>query len=112
MVAPRERDFIFVGEPADGSAQNGGSSFFQGYGDHEIDWTALTYYRYERVIQDLIEDAQQVIFREDLSEETKGRAVREFDTSLEGRNFDADQTAASHLRSDFTIQRIGRDDIL
>ncbi len=103
MLAPKERDFIFVGEPADGSAQHGGSPFFQGYGDNEIDWTALTYYRYERVVQDLIEDAQQVIFREDLGEETKAGAAREFDTSLEGRNFDAAQTAASHLPSTRSI---------
>lgn len=111
MLAPRERDLIFVGEPVDGSARHAGSPFFQGYGPMEVNWIALTYYRYERVVQDLIEDAQQVIFREDLSEETKAGAVQAFDASLEGRNFDAAQTAASHLPSDFTIRRIGRDDI-
>jgi spectinomycin phosphotransferase len=104
MLAPRERDFIFVGDPADGSAQHGGSPFFQGYGQTEIDWIALTYYRYERVVQDLIEYANQVIFRRDLSEETNAGAVRGFDASLEGRNFDAAQAAASHLPSDLTIQ--------
>ncbi len=104
MLAPRERDFIFVGEPVDGSAQHSGSPFFHGYGQTEIDWIALTYYRYERVVQDLIEYARQVIFREDLSEETNAGAVRGFDASLEGRNFVAAQTAASHIPSDLTIQ--------
>src|ERR1700730_3230981 len=74
MLAPRERDFIFVGAPFDGSAQHGGSPFFQGYEQTEIDWIALTYYRYERVVQDLIEYARQVIFRKDLSDETNAGA--------------------------------------
>jgi spectinomycin phosphotransferase len=104
MLAPRERDFIFVGEPVYGPAQHGGSPFFRGYGQPEIDWIALTYFRYERVVQDLIAYAEQVIFREDLSEETKAGAVRRFDASLEGRNFDAAQVAASHIPSDLTIQ--------
>lgn len=103
MMAPKERDFIFVGEPADGSVEQGGSPFFPGYGRTEIDWIALTYYRYERVVQDLIEYAQQVIFREDLSEETRAAAVRGFDASLEGRNFDAARAAARHIPSDLTI---------
>ena len=110
MLAPKERDFIFVGEPSDGSVQGGGSPFFQGYGQTEIDWIALTYYRYERVVQDLIEYAQQVIVRDDLSEETKSGAVRRFDESLEGRNFAAAVAAAEHAPSDLTIQGIGRDD--
>jgi len=99
MLAPRERDFIFVGEPAHASSRYG-SPFFQGYGQTEIDWTLLTYYRYERVIQDLIEDAGQVIFRDDLSEEARAEAARAFRASLEGRNFDAAQVAAGHIAED------------
>jgi spectinomycin phosphotransferase len=100
MLAPRERDFIFVGEPVSGSGRNFGSPFFRGYGQTEVDWTLLTYYRYERVIQDLIEDAQQVILREDLSEDAKAEAARQFRASLEGPNFDAAQAAAAHIPED------------
>ena len=107
MLAPRERDFIFVGEPAHASSQYG-SPFFQGYGETDVDWTLLTYYRYERVIQDLIEDAQQVILREDLSEEAKAEAARQVRASLEGRNFDAAQAAAAHIPEDLTVEGIGR----
>ena len=110
MLAPKERDFIFVGEPVDGSAQHGGSPFFQGYGQTEIDWIALTYYRYERVAQDLIEYAQQVILREDLGEETKARAVRAFDANPKGRNMDAAQVAAARISPQLTIEGIRRDD--
>ena len=107
MLAPRERDFIFVGEPAHASREYG-SPFFQGYGEAEIDWTLLTYYRYERVIQDLVEDAGQVLFRDDLSEEVKSEAARAFRASLEGRNFAAAQSAAAHVPEDLTVQGIGR----
>ena len=110
MLAPKERDFIFVGEPVDGSAQHGGSPFFQRYGQAEIDWIALTYYRYERVVQDLIEYAQQVILREDLGEETKARAVRAFDANPKGRNMDAAQVAAGRISPQLTIEGIRRDD--
>ena len=103
MLASRERDFIFVGEPAEGSSHSG-SPFFQGYGGTQIDWPLLTYYRYERVVQDLIEDAQQVISRDDLSEEAKAEGVPRFRASLEGRNFIAAQVAAAHIPEDLTVQ--------
>src|SRR5439155_24174000 len=106
-LAPRERDFIFVGEPAHASNRHG-SPFFEGYGETEIDWTLLTYYRYERVIQDLIEDAGQVIFRDDLSEEAKAEARRAFRASLEGRNFAAAQAAAAHIPEDLSVEGVGR----
>jgi len=107
MLAPRERDFIFVGEPTHASNRYG-STFFQGYGETQIDWTLVTYYRYERVIQDLIEDAGQVIFRDDLSEEAKAEAARQFRASLEGRNFDAAQAAAARIPEDLTVQGVAR----
>ena len=107
MLAPRERDFIFVGEPAHASSQNG-SPFFQGYGETEVDWTLLTYYRYERVVQDLIEDAGQVVLRDDLSERAKAEAARAFRASLEGRNFAAAQVAAAHIPEDLTVQGVAR----
>ncbi len=105
MLSPRERDFIFVGEPGD-AAGNSGSPFFQGYGETEVDWILLTYYRYERLIQDLIENARQVLLREDLSEEAKAEAARQFRASLEGRNFAAAQAAAAHVGEDFTVQGV------
>jgi spectinomycin phosphotransferase len=64
----------------------------------------LTYYRYERVVQDLIEDAHQIVFREDLSEDAKAEAARAFRASLEGRNFVAAQVAAAYIPDDLTVQ--------
>src|SRR5712692_367436 len=97
MLAPKERDFIFVREPQ-------ADAFFQGYGQREIDWIALTYYLWERVVQDVIEDAQNVCFRDDWAEETRADAARLFHEYLsEGSNINAASAAAAHLPSDLTI---------
>jgi spectinomycin phosphotransferase len=99
MLAPKERDFIFAGDaPVDSSARQGTSPFFEGYGQTEIDWHALTYYLWERVITDLIACAQDVFFRSDLEEETKAEAVQLFSSILaEGGELDAARAAAAHL---------------
>jgi spectinomycin phosphotransferase len=56
LLAPKERDLMFVG----GALQGGGRTpqeeerlFYQGYGQTEIDSIALAYYRYERIVQDI-----------------------------------------------------------
>ena len=105
MLAPKERDFLFVGEPpADGSARPSILPFFQGYGPTKIDWMALTYYRYERVVQDLIECAQNECFRNDLGEGTKADIAQLFHEILVGRSstIDAAFAAAAHLPRDLT----------
>src|SRR6266516_1749280 len=91
MLAPKERDFIFVREPD-------ADAFFQGYGQREIDWMALTYYLWERVVQDVIEDAQNVCFRHDWAEETRADAARLFHEYLsEGSTIDAAYKASARL---------------
>jgi len=91
MLAPKERDFIFVREPQAGA-------FFQGYGHREIDWMALTYYLWERVIQDVIEDAQNVCFKDDWAEETRADAARLFHEYFsEGSTITAAYEASARL---------------
>ncbi|MEO8285446.1 MAG: aminoglycoside phosphotransferase family protein [Chloroflexota bacterium] len=99
MLAPRERDFIFVGEVGeDRQLQPHTSPFFQGYGHVNIDWVALIYYRLERVVQDMIAWAQDVFFRDDLEEETKAEAVHYFKAHLaEGGEVDVVWALAAHL---------------
>jgi len=98
MLAPKERDFIFVREPQ-------ADAFFQGYGQAEIDWIALTYYQWERVVQDLIECAQDVCFRDDLGEETRADVAQLFHEILaeDQSNIDAAYAAAAHLPRDLTV---------
>jgi spectinomycin phosphotransferase len=103
MLAPKERDFLFVADsPDEGAARDGKSPFFQGYGPVESDWVALTYYRCERVVTDLLECAQEVVFRDDLGEEAKADAVQLFDDLFAADSMiDAAWAAAAHLPSDF-----------
>ncbi|MGO8950024.1 MAG: hypothetical protein ACLQUY_20685 [Ktedonobacterales bacterium] len=64
----------------------------------EIDWVALTYFRWERVIQDLIEEAQQALFRDDVGDDAKATAAQRFAaTFAAGNNVDAAYAAAGHL---------------
>jgi spectinomycin phosphotransferase len=92
MLAPKERDFIFVREPQ-------AAAFWEGYGQTEIDWVALTYYLWERVVQDVIECTQDVCFRDDLGEETRADIAKLFHKFLaeEGGTIDAAYAAAAHL---------------
>jgi spectinomycin phosphotransferase len=95
MLAPKERDFIFIREPQ-------ADSFWEGYGQTEIDWIVLTYYRWERVVQDLIECSRDVCFRDDLGEASKADLLQSFDKSFakEQSNLAAAYAAAAHLPSD------------
>ncbi len=97
MLAPKERDFLFVADPP-ADALEDTAPFFQGYGQTEIDWSALTYYRWERVVQDLIEFACDVCFRDTLGEAAQSESVHHFCANLaEGGMITAARGAADHL---------------
>jgi len=97
MLASKERDFIFVDAT---KAEQELSPFFQGYGETKIHWSALTYYRCERVVQDMIVCTQEVFFRDDLEEETKIVSARLFeDIFTEGNEVDAAFAVAAHVPS-------------
>jgi spectinomycin phosphotransferase len=75
-----------------------GAPFFQGYQPTEIDWVAVTYYRCERVIQDVIECAHEVCFRDDLEADAQADAVSLFgDLFAPDGNMDAERRAATRL---------------
>lgn len=100
MLAPRERDFIFLKEP-------GATAFWEGYGWPQIDWVALTYYRWERVVQDIIECARDLFGKErPRGEETGADIARLFHEILleESSMIHTACAAASHLRADLAGQ--------
>jgi spectinomycin phosphotransferase len=105
MLAPKERDFLFVGqaradEAAVAQTAPQASPFFKGYGETAVVWSALTYYRWERVIQDLIECVRWVFGGEDVSDEAQADAVQLFEgVFAEGDAVDAAHAAAAHLPS-------------
>lgn len=62
-LAPKERDLMFVGAGI-GAVWNSAREeglFYQGYGRTEIDPTALAYYRYERIVQDIAAFCEQLL---------------------------------------------------
>ena len=100
MLAPKERDFLFIeGAPVDAAGRQASSPFFQGYGAAEIDWAALTYYLWERVIQDVIECAQIVFLREHVGELTQAAEAQLCqDILADGDTLDAARAVLSRLR--------------
>jgi len=59
--APKERDLILIGGCYEWNSPRAESLFYQGYGQAEIDRIALAYYRYERIIQDIVVFCQQLL---------------------------------------------------
>lgn len=78
MIAPRERDLLFVVgsiiarvvEPREEE------QFFTGYGPVDIDTEALIYYRYERIVQDLGEIGQSVMLDPNRSDRMRAEESR------------------------------------
>ena len=63
IFAPRERDLMFIGAGLGDSgytSQEEIAMFYQGYGHTEINNIAITYYRYERIIEDLAILSKQI----------------------------------------------------
>ncbi len=63
LLAPKERDLMFIGGGIDYIWKNKRDEtlFYEGYGETVIDFALLAYYRYERVIEDLVAYGEQVL---------------------------------------------------
>ncbi len=63
ILAPKERDLMFVGAGI-GKGWNTpreSALFYRGYGATEIDAVALAYYRYERIVEDIAAYCEQIL---------------------------------------------------
>jgi spectinomycin phosphotransferase len=70
VFAPKERDLMFIGSGMEGRQVRGwDESFYQGYGQVEIDQRALAYYRYERIVQDIAEFCKQLLLSDEGGED-------------------------------------------
>jgi spectinomycin phosphotransferase len=98
LLAPRERDFLFIeGAPVEAASRQEASAFFRGYGQTAIDWVALAYYLWERVVTDVIECARAVCLDDTVDADTKAEEAQLLcDIFADGRVIRAARTAKAH----------------
>ncbi len=63
ILAPKERDLMYAGGGQFGDARTPQAEealFYRGYGQTPIDQRALAYYRYERIIDDIAVECEQI----------------------------------------------------
>jgi spectinomycin phosphotransferase len=67
LLAPKERDLMFIGGGIDNiwKTKRDEAVFYEGYGETEINIAALAYYRYERIIEDLVAYAEQLLLTDE-----------------------------------------------
>ncbi|AYC30550.1 aminoglycoside phosphotransferase family protein [Paenisporosarcina cavernae] len=63
ILAPKERDLMFIGGGHRFRNENS-EAFYQGYGQTEVNISALTYYRNERILADIAVDTMQILEQE------------------------------------------------
>lgn len=66
MLAPKERDLMFIGGGV-GNVWNNPQEidyFYEGYGQTSIDKTILSYYRNERIVEDIAEFGKELLSQE------------------------------------------------
>jgi len=88
LLAPKERDLMFIGGGIDyiWKSKRDESVFYEGYGKTDIDFPMMTFYRYERVIEDLAAYAEQLLLTDE------GGADREEAYRRFTGNFEPSQT--------------------
>ncbi len=77
MIAPRERDLLFVigSRIARRVEPQEEVHFFEGYGAVQVDPEAIVYYRYERILEDMEVDGASVFGDDSLTEATRQAQV-------------------------------------
>lgn len=79
IMAPKERDLMFIGGGV-GNAWNQPHEeilFYQGYGKTEIDQAVLSYYRHERIVEDIAIYSQELLIKT-AEEKDKAEMYRHF----------------------------------
>ena len=84
LLAPKERDLMFVGGGIDTlwASERDKSLFYEGYGNVRIDLPVMAYYRYERVIEDLVAYGEQLLLTDEGGAD-RDQAYRRFISNFE-----------------------------
>lgn len=101
ILAPKERDLMFIGGGIDEiwKSQREEAVFYEGYGEAEINLSALAYYRYERVVEDLVVICEQLLLTDE------GGADRERSYGWFTSNFEPGQTVEIAEKTDGLLNR-------
>jgi len=96
ILAPKERDLMFIGGGIDEiwKTTREEAIFYEGYGKTDINLSALAYYRYERVIEDLVVICEQLLLTDE------GGADRERSFGWFTSNFEPNQTIEIAAKTD------------
>jgi spectinomycin phosphotransferase len=88
LLAPKERDLMFIGGGIDEiwKSKREEAVFYEGCGKVDINLSALAYYRYERVIEDMVVICEQLLLTDE------GGADRERSYGWFISNFELNQT--------------------
>lgn len=67
LLAPKERDLMFIGGGIDEiwKTKREEALFYEGYGKTEVNLSALAYYRYERIVEDLALFCEQLLLTDE-----------------------------------------------
>ena len=96
ILAPRERDLMFIGGGIDNiwKSKREEGVFYEGYGKTDDNLTALAYYRYQRIIEDLVVVAEQLLSTDE------GGADRERSYGWFTSNFESGSTLEIAKKTD------------
>ena len=100
ILAPKERDLMFVGGGqgfTGHTPQEEEMLFYRGYGETEIDPPALAYYRYERIVTDIAVYCEQ-LFLSDAGGEDRAQSLQHLKS-----NFLPNGTIEIAYKSDRTL---------
>lgn len=86
IFAPKERDLALVGGCPVWHDPRSEALFYQGYGLASVDRLALTYYRYERIVQDVAEFCKQLLLTPEGGEDREQAYEYMTRSFLPGRN--------------------------
>lgn len=91
VLAPKERDLMFVGGGLFGqwrSPEAEETPFYQGYGSTEVNPAALAYYRCERIVEDIAVFCQQILEAKQSSEDREQSLVYLISNFLPGNTIE------------------------
>jgi spectinomycin phosphotransferase len=97
ILAPRERDLMFIGAGIDAIWDDASDQalFYEGYGPASMDQQCLAYYRYERIVQDMVAYCEQLLHSQgDAQDRLDG--LRYFASNFEPRGTIAMARLADH----------------